>query len=502
MPVLVAVLGAAVSSDRAVGSGCPGSGQQSVGADVIVGRVAQLQGTNQVQNYTITSSGAGIKDCVSWGTTSCNLGTVPLDWLAAPNTNHPVIGQNLFRLKPISGANRFEHIGQSWLKHGFAALSENACCASCTGDFSQTHLGVGCSDPYTAFRNGGQASAGPKFQVNATTGIHIHPPANPGYTSGVGSVDRRLQVYLSDLEVSDGTGPTKYFAECQYVSADDAANGHKANNASWRPTQVSGASPNYSFAVNGDQDVQTRREQPAIMAWKEFEPTVTITNIVTPENANADPDLTVATVILGAKATDLGGGIWHYEYAIQNLDSDRSIGYFFVPVSNYVTVTNIGFHDVEYNNGDGVGSVTTDGTNWPGVQAVGNVAWSTVQTFAVNPNGNAIRWGTLYNFRFDANIEPHGSLVNATLGQFKVVNNLSAATVVPSTLVTCTKADVDGNSLFDGNDITLFTKFFVNSAGITPSQKCACDCEVVTDFSIDSDDVEPFVACILNDGCL
>jgi hypothetical protein len=490
-------------SHRAFAAGCPGSGQQSPNADVIVGRVAQFQfGTNQVTNFTITTSGAGVKDCVSFGTTSCNLGTAPLNWLAAPDTNHPVIGQNMFRLKPVNGSNRFEHIGQSWLKHGFAALSENACCVSCTGDFTQTHLGVGCSDPYTASRNAGQGSAGPKYQVNATTGVHIHPIANPGFTSGAGSVDRRLQVFLTDLEVSDGTGPTKYFGECQYVAADDAANGHKNNNASYRPIQVSGGPTNFSFAVNGNQDVETHRQLPAIMAWQEFEPSVTITNIVTPENANADPDLTVALVILGAKATDLGGGSWHYEYAIQNLNSDRSIASFSIPVNGYVTATNIGFHDVDYNNGDGLGNVTTDGTDWAGVQSATSVSWTTAQPFAVNNNGNAIRWGTLYNFRFDANIAPDAAPADATLGQFKTVNNLSASTVVPSSTVSCVKADVDGNGMIDGRDIELFTKYSVNSAGATPAQKCACDCEPVADFAIDTDDVEPFAACVLNEGCL
>jgi hypothetical protein len=34
-----------------------------------------------------------------------------------------------------------------------------------------------------------------------------------------------------------------------------------------------------------------------------------------------------------------------------------------------------------------------------------------------NPNANAIRWGTLYNFRFDSNRPPQN--VNATVGFFK-----------------------------------------------------------------------------------
>jgi len=42
-----------------------------------------------------------------------------------------------------------------------------------------------------------------------------------------------------------------------------------------------------------------------------------------------------------------------------------------------------------------------------------DLTWST-ETFADNPNANAIRWGTLYNFRFDADQSPRAT--TATIG--------------------------------------------------------------------------------------
>ena len=44
------------------------------------------------------------------------------------------------------------------------------------------------------------------------------------------------------------------------------------------------------------------------------------------------------------------------------------------------------------------------------------MSWAT-ETFAQNQNANAIRWGTLYNFRFDSDRPPH--VTNATIGFFK-----------------------------------------------------------------------------------
>src|SRR4029453_11757610 len=101
--------------------------------------------------------------------------------------------------------------------------------------------------------------------------------------------------------------------------------------------------------------------------------------------------------ILAAKATALGGGMWHYEYALQNMNSDRSGQSFSVPLPGGAIVNNIGFHDVDSHSGEPY--VLTD---WGAAVGSGSITWSS-ETFAQNVNANALRWGTLYNFRFDAN---------------------------------------------------------------------------------------------------
>jgi hypothetical protein len=128
--------------------------------DVIVGDLHQLN------NYGPVGDLYGY----SVGTVSCNVGSCWLNWISS-TPDHPVIAQNLYRLKD----GRFTHIGQSWLKHGFFALSQELCSNSCIGT-SGTHLGVNCSDPYSAGLNGSQGGARTPVRGQCVNGRVCLPP--------------------------------------------------------------------------------------------------------------------------------------------------------------------------------------------------------------------------------------------------------------------------------------------------------------------------------------
>src|SRR6185295_15691427 len=83
------------------------------GPDVIVGDLSDVGNFGKVGNIS----------AYAIGTTSCNIGNVNVKWIAGTN-EHPVIGQNMYRLKN----GRFEQVGLSWLKHGFTALTGTICC--------------------------------------------------------------------------------------------------------------------------------------------------------------------------------------------------------------------------------------------------------------------------------------------------------------------------------------------------------------------------------------
>jgi len=404
----------------------------TVGPDVIVG---DMQG---ISNYAIVG---GI-DAFSVGTISCNIGNVNLQW-QSENPNHPVIPQNMYRMKTVNGSVRFEQIGMSWMKHGFTALTQNLCCP-CNGQGGSV-LGQGCSDPYTSGRNGTQVTTvggcGPRFQTNPHTGAFTFPYMFRGVgTMGGGSdpntISRRLQVPIADLDPTLNPGAA-FFVETQYVSPDDAAAKNQNNNASYRPCTIT----TEAIPANGMRatvSAATVRQKAAIQAWKAADPTVTETLIDTPE------DKSVVNFpgrgILAAKATSLGNGVWHYEYALYNMNSDRGFSSYSVPVNPGQTVTNIGFRDVNYHSGDGFGTavgalVTIDGTDWPGLFSGGNVSWACVPLAppANINNTNYLRWGTMYNFRFDCNAPP--ATGDITIGMFKAVagepNSITVNTVIP-----------------------------------------------------------------------
>ena len=347
--------------------------------DVIVG---DIQGT-------FRHGVAGGITAFSIGMAACNTGSCWLNWIAN-SPAHPVIGANMFRLKN----GRFEQIGQSWLKHGFGAASETLCSPNCIPSDGM-HLGVNCSDPYLARQNGTQSGLGPKFEVNPTTGVFPYPPTNGSLTGN--AIYKRLQVHNADLDPALNTG-AQYFVEGQYVTADDAAAGNQNNNASYRPITVSGNAPTFNISLTG----ATASTKAGIEAWKTIDPAVVQTDI----NVNSD-----GRYILAATWTSLGGGLYHYEYALQNLNSYRAAGSFSVPIPSGAHITNAGFHDVDYHSGE-----PFDGTDWTATVGASSVVWSTTP-YATNVNANALRWGTLYNFRFDADVQPATHTV--TIGLFR-----------------------------------------------------------------------------------
>jgi hypothetical protein len=401
-------------------NGAAGSGTPTLvpGPDVIVGDLPDVAQFGSNGSFV----GVGV------GTTSCNNGDKPVDWYQLPDTRHPVIPQNLYRMSGGADNNdRFEQIGQSWLKHAFFALEDDQCGFGCntSGCVTGDQLCTGCSDTYGASLNASQSGLGSRAWVNPFTGSFPSTAANHSGHSHTGT-SHRVTVATSDLDPAQNPGAT-YFAEGQYVSPTEytwcqvhAGECNMYNNVSYRRYNVSGGPTNFTFTPAAS----TIRMKPAVMAWEGAGATVT--------HYQPDPG-NDGIFFVGYKVTGPSNGIWHYEYAIYNENLDRAIQSFEVVYPSFPpTLTNVGFHSPPQEPGwANDGTFNNQGyssTSWTFTQTFPSATWN-CETFAQNQNANAVRWGTLYNFRFDSSAPPATSTAN--IGFFKTGSPITVQIQAP-----------------------------------------------------------------------
>jgi hypothetical protein len=350
----------------------------------------------------------GIDRGYAIGTTSCNIGDVPVNWCdnsggCAPLTweQHPVIAQNMFRLKE----GRFTQVGSSWLKHGFLSTNSNAG-SSCTGPTGQqctipplggNQLGIGCTDTYGSSLNGSRPMGMPS-EVNATTGVFPFPETVVP-TDDV--VDQRMRIAVTDLDPAQNAGAV-YWTEAHYISDNDAMAGNGLNNASYRKASF-GAAPDHVLSLTES----TVREKWAVDAWAATQPGAELMQVAIGAPGGPEQVFHVGRVVTAPPA--VGGATWHYEYFVHNMNSDRAARRLLIDFADGATISGVGFRDIdhhsgEYEPGTGFPYSTTD---WGStVEPLdGSVSWQT-DLFDVAPNANALRWSTLYNFWFDADVGP------------------------------------------------------------------------------------------------
>jgi hypothetical protein len=197
------------------------------------------------------------------------------------------------------------------------------------------------------------------------------------------------------------------------------------NNASYRQFSVAGTTT-FTFSPIGS----TMRMTPAINAW----PGATIRTIEPAPGVDG-------RAFLAYKVTGPVAGLYHYEYAIYNQSLDRAIQSFSVPRLLIPDINgaelggeqNVEFHAPPQHPGfpaDGTqGNAGFSSAEWTFNPSATSLTWSS-ETLAQNPNANAIRWGTLYNFRFDSSTPPVAS--NATIGFFKTGEPITVAIEGPA----------------------------------------------------------------------
>jgi hypothetical protein len=370
----------------------------------------------------------------------------------------------MFRLKD----GRFIQIGQSWVKHGGNATNQPECGLVCQPSGSSSILGIGCCDAYTAMINGTQV-VGPKSEVNPSTGFFPFPfcsVPDGGMTcpAAAPTIGRRLQVHSADI---DTAANTQYFIQLHIIVPDDvnlALPRSDFNNTSYRAlasTTMLNATPTWAgFTVDSE---------PAIRAWRAngLGP-----GVVDPEVHEYQVDVVGdGRFYFAGKATDLGAGLWQYEYAVQNDNSDRSGGSFAVSLPVGANPTALFFHDVDCHSGEPYSNV-----DWTTSATPTSIMWET-EPHSVNPVANALRWDTLYNFGFRSSKPPKMGLV--TLGLFKPLtvggqpNAITALLPVPD-------HDCNNNQIGDSVDIQNGTSLDTNGDGVPDECQSPCPANIIT----------------------
>ena len=394
----------------------PGAPALVAGPDIIVGELPDMV---QIDPAVGSQVGLGI------ATTSCNNGDQPVDFFALPNTDHPFFPENFYRMSGgADNTERIEQIGQSWIKHTFGADEGDDCNLGCnTNNCTQfSQLCPGCSDPYLAEENGWYDLLGSRAWVNPFTGAMPSTATNHNGHNHDG-VSHRVRVNVADLNTTLNAGAT-YFAEAAYLDPLEytwcqthPGQCNMYNNASYRKFLVSGTT-SFTFSPVGT----TQRMQPAIMGW-----VGATVNQVQPDPGND------GISFVGYKVTSPTPGVYHYEYAVYNYNLDRSIQSFSVPLGAGANLSNIGFHappqEPGWANDNIPGGQGYSNTPWNVTQDASSITWNS-ETFAQNQAANAIRFGTLYNFRFDANQPPQAA--SATVGFYKTGSPMMVAIQAPA----------------------------------------------------------------------
>jgi hypothetical protein len=406
----------------------------------------------------------------AYTTQTCNIGDANLRW---GNTwgGSPSVGFNAYRLKN----GRLMQIGYGFAKKACCAAAGSGCGLPCNGQGGSV-LGVGCKDVYSSGYNGSHSNLAPRSAINAFTGVHALPAATSGDT-----IFKRCQIHVDDMNPALNAGAL-YFIEGVYVGSDDAPAGNAHNNASYKRITFGAA---YDMTEQGTTNIGV----PAIQAWRDHgagvntpDPSVVISNIDVPDEGR---------FVLGHKVRDLGNGTWRYDYAVFNINSDRSGGSFSVPLPPNTTVTNVGFYDVRYHSGE-----PYDNTDWTNTVSAGAITWSSPQSFAQNPNSNALRWGTMYNFWFDADRPPGDG--NVTLGLFKphTPQSVNAPAAVP--VAVGLPGDMNCDGIVNNFDIDPFV-LALSDPGAYQAAFPNCDinnADANGDGQINNFDIDPFVALI------
>jgi hypothetical protein len=347
----------------------------------------------------------------------CNPGSVVIPWQVAMSSNHPKFG---FMIARVSGG-RIEQISDwSYCKHAFTSTNYSGPCGSCQNPGTGQVMGINCADTYGDGNNADRYWLGPPSEINPWLGTwavigSYFDRGDPAVT-GAQAIDGVRSLTQNQVNVFDAvknritvketdllTPGASYFYGIQLIHEGEAV-ANRGDNLATRGFNPSWNGSSWSFPNNA----ANMTHGSILTRWPGADLNVG-------QNGNDDGRLFVASVV-----TPLGGGSYHYEYAVHNVDNDRGAATFRLPIDAGAVASNFTFRDIDSNP-----------LNQWTAQRVGNeIVFSA-------PANNPLNWNTIYNFGFDATFPPGNG-----------VSFLDEARIGPGALTVTVPAKVPAGSTF------------------------------------------------------
>ena len=317
------------------------------------------------------------------------------------NDQHPFLVWNTYR---IGTDGRIKQIGVSGVKHAFYTVNWNCGCSG--GNI----IWPTCEDTYSNFNNDSSTDLGPRAEIIPHTaqwgrcGSVYDANCDGNEDSNGGAQDLfefRENITESEMlpPLSDGA---HYYHQYWYIARDDDA---IYNSMGWREVAFDKNGANWSANLVGDvPNGADFHLGPVLNIWVDPD--------APPANAaNKELSTPLGRARVAVKATDIGGGQWRYEYAVENfdyahaqidpahpdepdmmVDSDHGFSRFSVPLGAGITPTQIRFDDADTNAGN----------NWTASTANNAITWTMT-------GANSMDWGTMYHFEFVVSAAPAAS---------------------------------------------------------------------------------------------
>ncbi len=326
--------------------------------------------------------------------TMCNPGSIVIPWSAVPQANHPKFG---FMVTRLQNDRMVQISDRSYCKHAFLSLNTNSgVCLPCTNPGTGSVMGIGCSDVYAAGNNGDRNYLGPPDEINPWTGTWSMvgsyfdrgdpAVAAPGNADGVRStisttgdvVKNRVTIKEADIQAG-----STYFYQIHLLHEGESV-AVRADNIMCRGVSYTWSGTAWSTANVGNAITGS-----VLTQWPGASMSLA-------GNGSDDGRISIAVKVTGPT-----NGMWHYEYAVHNVDNHRGAATFRIPMCSAARVQNVGFRDIDQ-----------DVLNqWTSSRVGGELVFSA-------PGNNPLNWNSLFNFWFDSDAAPVAG--NAAFDQARI----------------------------------------------------------------------------------